>query len=191
MIREQNTRDFTDCREPHASPAIECSVGRALYGLVKYELGFGGVLANDPADRFDMLRIRTRVFACIDTVTYKGPEDEMMKLYAAVYTWYKVRQEVYSETGKLHDQSMTYLTKVTGGLPLLICNFHEQIMLGHIVPVVILSACGVQEKEYIDRLAALYEKGSNPNDKDGEFKAAVDLLCEGSPVEDVLELYGV
>jgi hypothetical protein len=191
MIRVQNTRDFTDCREPHVSPAVERSVGSALYGLVKYELGFGGVLATVPADSFDTLRIRTRVFHNIDTVTYKGPEDEMMKLHAAVYLWYKVRQEVYAETGMLHDQSMTYLTKVTGGLPLLICNFHEQIMLGHIVPVVILSALGLQDEDHIKRLAALYEKGSNPDDKNGEFKSVVELLAEGTPVEDVLDVAGV
>lgn len=188
MITTQNTRDFFDSRQQHVGEPYERSIGRALYGLVKYELAFGGQLANDPkTDTLKTLRIRTRVFATQDTVTYTGPDAEMLVLHAAVYLWYKARHEVYDKAGALHEKAISNLTEVTGGMPLLIVNFHEQIMLGHIVPTVILMALGLQDKEQIKQLSALYEKDSEP-DKDATFKAAVELLCEGTPVEDVLEV---
>lgn len=60
----------------------EQDLPRALYGMLKHEIGFGGTV-QDITDT--KVVIKTRVLDCVDVVTYEGNADEMKLLMEAAY----------------------------------------------------------------------------------------------------------
>jgi hypothetical protein len=87
----------------------------ALELLVKYELAFGGKVA-DVSKTF--LRVKTKVFHCMDTALFEGTEEEMLPLLqiAHLYT-----QEVLNEKDpKVFENMADFILEKTGGKPLFI-----------------------------------------------------------------------
>lgn len=54
-----------------------CSLEQAMVQLVKYELGYGGRPVVNQCTR-EQLVVRTTVLACVDTVRFVGPVEEMV-----------------------------------------------------------------------------------------------------------------
>lgn len=86
------------------------SVGRATESLLRFELGFGGVVSK--FSEFEIVVV-THVLGCVDTTVFSGSSSEMKTLLvgAALYSQFR---------GERFDVDVDKLIKSTRGSPLLI-----------------------------------------------------------------------
>jgi hypothetical protein len=84
-------------------------LGGAILSLLKYELGYGGVVTSVTDDRMEVM---TRIMHCKDRTVFSGEKEEMRDLQAAVYLWLKAEKEVS------FDAWYQKVAEVTNGVPL-------------------------------------------------------------------------
>lgn len=179
MIRIRSVRDKSGERFDQGIRSV--SVGRALESLLRYELGFGGVVSKvgrDVSGGVLELVVVTHVFGCVDTTFFSGgfndgmgdSEMEKLVLAAGLYVFHR---------GERFDIDMEKLIKNTGGSPLLItacgpriCELFSGVPYARIVAgYVVLGG----DEGLCRRFLELSE---------GDFWASIDLvLSGGDPVE--------
>lgn len=81
----------------------------AIISLLKYELGYGGVITSVTDDH---LEVTTRIMHCKDRTVFSGPKEEMEYLLTAVHIWLKAEKEVSV------DAWYKRVSEVTNGVPL-------------------------------------------------------------------------
>lgn len=81
----------------------------AIISLLKYELGYGGVVTEVADDR---LEVTTRIMHCKDRTVFAGEKEEMAFLLTAVAVWLKAEKEVSVEAW------YKKVSEVTNGVPL-------------------------------------------------------------------------
>jgi len=84
-------------------------LGDAVISLLKYELGYGGVVTSVTDDRIEVM---TRIMHCKDRTVFSGEKEEMQDLQAAVYLWLKAEEKVSV------DAWYQKVAEVTKGVPL-------------------------------------------------------------------------
>jgi hypothetical protein len=123
-------------------PRHNKSIQDALNSLVKYELGYGGRVANifEVGENIQIKTV-TQVLACIDTTWFEGSREEMLPLVTACHLWSQVVQKGTPEG--LIDQLM----KVTEGNPMLLTMTAPLLIGGSRVKGISLLAMGATEEE--------------------------------------------
>lgn len=81
----------------------------AITSLLKYELGYGGVVTSCKDDHIE---VTTRIMHCIDRTVFSGSKEEMRDLLAATYLWLRAEKEVSV------DAWYERVAQVTNGVPL-------------------------------------------------------------------------
>lgn len=86
-------------------------VGDAIISLLKYELGYGGVVTSLTDDHIE---VTTRIMHCKDRTVFSGPQEEMQYVLTAVDLWLKAEKEVSVEAWYKE------VSEVTNGVPLFV-----------------------------------------------------------------------
>lgn len=84
-------------------------LGDAIISLLKYELGYGGVITSVTDDH---LEVTTKIMHCKDRTVFSGDKEEMQYLLTAVHLWLKAEKEVSV------DAWYQKVSEVTNGVPL-------------------------------------------------------------------------
>ena len=84
-------------------------VGDAIISLLKYELGYGGVVTSLTEDHIE---VTTRIMHCKDRTVFSGVKEEMQYVLTAVDLWLKAEKEVS------FDAWYQKVSEVTNGVPL-------------------------------------------------------------------------
>ena len=84
-------------------------LGDAIISILKYELGYGGVITSVTDDH---LEVTTRIMHCKDRTVFSGEKEEMQYLLTAVHMWLKAEKEVSV------DAWYQKVSEVTKGVPL-------------------------------------------------------------------------
>ena len=146
MIKQINIRQFKDGGEQFTD-IFERPLDKCLYGLIKYELGFGGIVASAQPTR---LVVNTPILGhIIDTVIYEGPEDEMKHLLTIAYYYtvaanHEDQQEIVGKAQQIAEGNALFTTMV---LPLLMgCSR---------LKVAVILSMGVDDEAEIKRFKSL------------------------------------
>lgn len=86
-------------------------LGDAIISLLKYELGYGGVITSVTDDHIE---VTTRIMHCKDRTVFSGEKEEMQYLLTAVCRWLKAEKEVSIEAW------YQKVSEVTNGVPLFV-----------------------------------------------------------------------
>lgn len=147
--------------------------GQATVSLVRFELGYGGRIKDlQPTS----LTIRTSCMGRYDITRYSGTEAEMRPLLLAVGYWLDGQQQHgEAQIGRTVDQMMV------AGLnrPIHAVMMSTLMFSGWVTPVLCASA-GLTEEQ----IRNLLEKKPAKEVLD----PVIELLIDGSPVEDCLAL---
>lgn len=84
-------------------------LGDAIISLLKYEMGYGGVITSVTDDH---LEVTTRIMHCKDRTVFSGEKEEMQFVFTAVHMWQKAEKEVSV------DVWYKKVAEVTSGVPL-------------------------------------------------------------------------
>jgi hypothetical protein len=84
-------------------------LGDSIISLLKYELGYGGVITSITDDHLEVI---TRIMHCKDRTVFSGEKEEMQYLLTAVHMWLKAEKEVSI------DAWYQKVSEVTNGVPL-------------------------------------------------------------------------
>lgn len=155
----------------------ERTVAQAMVSLVKYELGYGGVITNVViAEDRATIEVKTRVMAKLDTVWFEGDIEEMKPLLSVAYHHLKVMSENRED---LVEGTVRVMEKhgLVPGLPLFITTASPMIMGDMATKTAMLGAMGVTTieeaiqfgKHSIEDLCAAWELAGYTNDGMGSL----------------------
>jgi len=155
----------------------EQDVPRALYGLLKHEIGFGGTV-QDVTDT--KVVIKTRVLDCIDVVTYEGSAEEMKLLMEAAY--YSAVNNPFNKgiPEQYKNVVLDRVMEVTKGKPLFIKLGAGFITGSYTLKATLVAMIGADSDEVMTKLFKL--------DADTLISILTLVRIDNVSIEDALEL---
>lgn len=116
MIKNVSSRNKGDGYH-YPDTVRDQSVDKALASLIKYEIGYGGIVTSVTPTS---VVIVTRIMGCVDTTTFTGDAQEM-KLLVEAAAYSTVTAPITDFAPKAYrDQAIDQVMQVSGGKPLLI-----------------------------------------------------------------------
>ena len=151
----------------------EMTPGRAVTSLVRFELGYGGSITDLHPD---CITVRTSMLGRYDITKFSGDPQEMMPLLRAVAFWLDSQKQHGSE-----HIAQTAQQAINFGFnrPLLLQMF-SSLMWSPLVPATLCVAANLSVKRIHDIL--------DRNLDDKKLDPVVELIIDGQPVEEALEL---